>query len=75
MKFYLVATNTDYNIITMAESKADAIQKANLYYLQTYGESREDWEAYALQKFLEEENEFDCFAVQSWDAWESYLNR
>lgn len=75
MNYYFIATNSAYNIITTANSEQEAIKKADLYYLQEYGETREDWTAYELGDFLKDENDHGVLAVQTWDAWEAYLNQ
>ena len=75
MNYYFIATNSAYNIITTGNSEQEAIQKANLFHLQEYGDTRDDWTAYELSGFLKEENEQGVLEVMTWCAWEQYLNQ
>lgn len=75
MKAYIITTNTDYTSICFANSAREAEAKANEHYKQEYDEDgREDWTAYDLEDFLREDCPREVFAVQSWDAFEAYLN-
>ena len=52
MNVYLVVTNTDYTILCKAESKEKAVEKANNYYMNEFGEDRDDWVAYSVEEWL-----------------------
>jgi hypothetical protein len=52
LKPYVIATNTDYTLITMAESEKEALSLAVQYTLDAYGEERDDWEVYNLLDYL-----------------------
>lgn len=74
MKTYLVATHSDYTVLIVAKSEAEAVKKADLFYFQEYGEGREDWTAYELEQYLKDESELGAMPIHSWYAWERYLN-
>ena len=50
LKPFLVATNSNYTVITLAVDKKDAIQKVAEFYEYEYGKPRDDWEAYDLNE-------------------------
>ncbi len=65
MKLYIVATNSAYTILCLAEDEKSAVAKADEFYRKEYGESRNDWEAYDLQEYLSD-NEMDIMPIQAW---------
>lgn len=65
MKPYIVATNSAYTILCLAEDEKSAVAKADEFYRKEYGESRNDWEAYNLQEYLSTE-EIDIMPIRAW---------
>ena len=54
MKTFIVATDTDYTVLCLAENERQAEIIANIYYCQHYGEARHDWTAYEINSYLED---------------------
>lgn len=63
MKAYIVATCSEYTVLTLADSKKEAELKANVHYYNEYGEIRNDWTAYKLKSYLEPN---EVMAIRSW---------
>ena len=62
-KIFVVATNADYTILCLAEDKEQAVKKSNLYYMQKYGEERDDWEAYEAVSYVEDN---EIMPIRAW---------
>ena len=65
MRVYIVATNADYSVLLKAEDEKEAVKKADYDYYIKYDEHRDDWEAYLIEEWLEED---DVFAIKNFDA-------
>ncbi len=64
MKSFIVTTNSDYTILCLADNQDEAVQKASSYYEEQYEEERDDWEAYELDSYLEDEG--DILPIKTW---------
>lgn len=60
MKIYIVASNTEFTVVTLAENKKQAIENARAEFWNIHGflpeESREFFTAYNARKYLADEN-------------------
>lgn len=52
MKTFLIATNTDYTLMCNAINVYDAARKAKIYYMNMYGEERDDFVPYEIGDYI-----------------------
>lgn len=54
MRTFLIATNTDYTLMCNAINESDAVRKAKIYYMNMYREERDDFVAYEIGGYIED---------------------
>ena len=52
LKPYVVATNTDFTLLVVAQDAREALDIAIQYYADAYADKRDDWEVYELLDFM-----------------------